>query len=182
VKLSGNRWRRRLDDAHRLPRAAAEYEDPAAAEPRWLQDLEAIWKEPHANELERYLATGQALVGLLLAMSGRRLRRGGKIMLKLASQRLGIPQAELLRMRGFANRFRSVAELQARHAEIDSWSKLKKCFPHLDPWEMRRTWSGELTAKAKREALREGQQALQLAARRCWRQGTSLREQHAMDS
>jgi hypothetical protein len=98
-----------------------------------LDRLAKLWRDRHASDLGTRHQTG-VLLNRRLGPPTARQSRGQKV-LKLVAQGLGLAESELNRMRWFAHLFADLADLRARHPEIDSWTRFKAMLPRLKPDE-----------------------------------------------
>jgi len=80
------------------------------------------WQTHRTSDLELRHETG----AWLNAQHGvHRQRRGGNVM-KDVSERLGILRSELSRMRRFAQHFKSVDDLKAKHPDVKNWTQVRE--------------------------------------------------------
>jgi DNA repair exonuclease SbcCD nuclease subunit len=101
-------------------------EDQIIASQNFQQTLNTLgerWKSQRVGDLTLRHETGV----FLNTQNGdptERQRYGKKVM-ELVAEKIEIDVSELNRMRWFAFRFKSVCDLQAKHPEITSWTKLR---------------------------------------------------------
>jgi len=89
-----------------------------------LAKLVNRWKAHDDKDLALRHETG-ALLNLRYGYPSQRQRRGAKTM-KKASERLGILESELSRMRWFAHHFQSVDVLRARYPQVKNWTQVRE--------------------------------------------------------
>jgi len=92
-----------------------------------LHKLEKLWGKRDAMDLEVRYQVGRLLKDKL---GNRKLRQpyGKGIFTKIA-ERLGTSRSELTRLRQFAEKFPSLDEFKAKHADASTWKKVKELLP-----------------------------------------------------
>ncbi len=104
---------------------------PTENEEACLQRITEVWQAYLQRGLEARHLIGKLLNQQIGGPDDRQDR--GKGVMALASERLKMSVSDLNRMRWTAHLFKSVKDMQGRHPEIDSWTKLKDKLPDLMP-------------------------------------------------
>lgn len=92
-----------------------------------LQKLEKLWGKRDSMDLAVRYQVGRLLKDKL---GDRKLRQPyGEGILKKIAERLGTSRSELTRMRQFAEKFPSLDEFKAKHADVTTWKQLKELLP-----------------------------------------------------
>jgi len=103
---------------------------PVSPEEQNLLDrLIELWKPHHGHDLEVRHRTG-VLLNEHFGPPSRRQSRGQQV-LRQAAERLGTHESELSRMRRFAHRFPSIADLQQQYPEATNWTCVRNLLTRL---------------------------------------------------
>ena len=94
-----------------------------------LNLLDERWKSQRVGDLALRHESGVFLNDQIGDPTKR--QRYGKNVMDLVAEKLEIHLSELNRMRWFAFRFKSVCDLQVKHPEITSWTKLRALLAEL---------------------------------------------------
>jgi hypothetical protein len=98
--------------------------------------INKIWERHRKQGLEDRHRTGVLLNEKFGPVNVR--QRHGKKVLKDYSAGLGIAVSELSRMRGFAARFVSVADMKTQHPDVKTWTQVKELLASPKKSETRR--------------------------------------------
>jgi len=88
-----------------------------------LNELVPLWRDHHSRGLELRHETGLRL-NKRFGTPGER-QEYGKATLRLYSEKLGVSESELSRMRRFAEHFKSFDDFKTQHSTVTTWTKVK---------------------------------------------------------
>jgi len=88
-----------------------------------LNELVPLWRDHHNRGLELRHETGLRL-NKRFGTPGER-QEYGKATLRLYSEKLGVSESELSRMRWFAEHFKSFDDFKTQHSTVATWTKVK---------------------------------------------------------
>jgi len=107
-------------------------DDAAAGTPpedALLHELWQLWQAHHRRGLEVRHQTGLILNRRFGPPTERQAY--GEATLKRYSERLGVSESDLSRMRWFAHRFESLEAMRAEHPQVTSWTAVKELLASL---------------------------------------------------
>jgi hypothetical protein len=94
-----------------------------------LAKISDRWKDHYSKDLAIRHETG-AFLNRHLGPPTERLCYGGKVLATVAEQ-CGTDKTELSRMRWFAHYFKRVEDLESKHPDVTSWTRVRKLLPTL---------------------------------------------------
>lgn len=94
-----------------------------------LNELVPLWRDHHNRGLELRHKTGLGLIKRF-GTPGER-QEYGKATLRLYSEKLGVSESELSRMRRFAEHFKSFEDFKTQRPTVTTWTKVKVLLAEL---------------------------------------------------